>query len=155
MEIPCDMLLHPELLTNEQLVYIIQQRHLRVPEIEGMARDDLLELFHRFCVPYGQRKYKDSGRGKVLNKTRRMSPERIPKLNTIDVSQNRKFHSNHDRVKPPPDLLSGHMKRIRLDKVSEKNNGVNGTKRKMSIDAVTPAISSPPLKKGRKPITWP
>lgn len=102
-----------------------------------MARDDLLEMFHRFCVPYGQRKYKDSGRGKVLNKTRRMSPERVIKLNTINSSQNRKSQSNHNRVKPPPDLLSGHMKRIKLDKVPEKIKIVNGTKRKMSIDAVS------------------
>lgn len=102
-----------------------------------MARDDLLEMFHRFCVPYGQRKYKDSGRGKVLNKARRMSPERVPKLNTIDTTHSRKSQSNHDRVKPPPDLLSGHMKRIKLDRVPEKIRIVNGTKRRMSIDAVS------------------
>lgn len=105
-----------------------------------MARDDLLELFHRFCVPYGQRKNRDSGRGKELNKSRRMSPEHIIKLNTIDISQNRKFQSNHGRVKPPPDLLSGHMKRIKLDKEPEKIRLVNGTKRKMSIDAVSTSI---------------
>lgn len=69
-----------------------------------------------------------------------MSAECIPKLNTLDISQNRKFQSNHDRVKPPPDLLSGHMKRIRLDKEPDTNKLMNGTKRKMSIDAVSICI---------------
>lgn len=108
--------------------------------MERMARDDLLELFHRFCVPYGQRKCRDNGRGKVLNKARRMSPERVPKLNTRDISQSRKFQCNYDRVKPPPDLLSGHMKRIKLDKAPEKIKVVNVTKRKMSIDTVSTSI---------------
>lgn len=69
-----------------------------------------------------------------------MSPEHVPKLNTLNISQNRKSQSNHDRIKPPPDLLSGHMKRIKLDKVPEKNKIVNGTKRKMSVDEVSTCI---------------
>ncbi|XP_028042209.1 ashwin-like isoform X2 [Bombyx mandarina] len=62
MAVPHEMLLHPELLSNEQLTHIIEQRHLRIDGIEKMPRDDLLDLFHQYCVPYGQRKYRDSGR---------------------------------------------------------------------------------------------
>lgn len=126
------------LLHNLSYLHLFQ-RHLRVPEIAVMARDDLLELFHRFCVPYGQRKYRDSGRGKLLNKTRHMSPEGASKLNKMDTCQSRKSHSNHNRI-TPPDLLSGHMKRIKLD-LPEKIKDTNSFKRKMSIDAVSTCYS--------------
>ncbi|XP_049872828.1 ashwin-like [Pectinophora gossypiella] len=158
MNVPCDLLLHPELLTNEQLKDIIQQRHLKIPYIEQMQRDDLLDLFHQFCVPYGQRRYRDSGRGKILNKTRQMSPERPPKFNTINTIESRKLSRtwSSDRIKPPPDLLSGHMKRIKLENKSPTvNKDVNNIKRKMSVDGDTLINESPPPKKDKKPITWP
>ncbi|CAK1585143.1 unnamed protein product [Parnassius mnemosyne] len=153
--VPCDMLLHPELLTNQQLMSIIQERHLRVPNMETIARDELLELFHHYCVPYGQRKYRDSGRGKMLNKARHVSPEHTSRLNLLNDNQNRKLsHALNDRLKPPPDLLSGHMKRIKLENKVAITNDVNNHKRKMSIDS-SPVSDAPPYKKERKPITWP
>lgn len=152
------MLLYPELLSNDQLIFIIKevsktinycfiaflifgvnlshclQRHLRVENIERMSRCELIELFRNYCVPYGQRKYRDSGRGKVLNKTRHCSPEPVPKLNVFSNDQcNKNSRSNCDRIKPPPDILSGHMKRIKLDSLVGDLN----SKRKMSIDSVS------------------
>ncbi|CAH0399677.1 unnamed protein product [Chilo suppressalis] len=155
MSVPCDMLLHPELLSNDQLINIIQQRHLHIPNVERMQRDELLELFHNFCVPYGQRKYKDTGRGKLLNQTRNMCSEPPVKLNVFNDSQSRKipYPERCDRLKPPPDLLSGHLKRIKLD--IRPVSDVNNSKRKMSIDSATPATDSPPPKKEKKAITWP
>lgn len=155
------MLLYPELLSNDQLISIIQevckiknrlvlllfisseipnlyhclQRHLRIENIERMSRCDLIELFRNYCLPYGQRKYRDSGRGKVLNKTRNCCPEPVPKLNVFSNNQcNKVSRSNCDRIKPPPDILSGHMKRIKLDNLV---CDVNNSKRKMSIDSVS------------------
>lgn len=99
--------------------------------LNNMPRDELLEIFHHFCVPYGQRKYRDTGRGKVLNKSRPMSPQRNQ---TITIHNNRKSApaDYFERVKPPPDLLAGHMKRIKLEnKINEYH-----LKRKMSIDSV-------------------
>ncbi|KOB68291.1 Ashwin [Operophtera brumata] len=153
MAIPCEMLLYPELLSNNQLISIIQERHLRVENIERMSRCDLIELFRNYCLPYGQRKYRDSGRGKVLNKTRHCCPEPAAKLNVFSNNQCSKVsRSNCDRIKPPPDILSGHMKRIKLDHfVSDVNN----SKRKMSIDSDTEVKEGPALKKEKKPITWP
>ncbi|XP_034829033.1 ashwin-like [Maniola hyperantus] len=161
MAIPCEMLLHPELLTNEQLMQIIQERHLRIQNLHRMARDELLDLFHQFCVPYGQRKYRDSGRGKVLNKVRPSSPEPVVKLNTFNYNSvsKKSLHSPCERLKPPPDLLSCHMKRIKLDNQAQNNKypsfSINVNKRKMSVDAVSPVMDSPPPKKDRKLITWP
>lgn len=111
--------------------------------LHRMARDELLELFHQFCVPYGQRKYRDSGRGKLLNKVRRTSPEPVVTLNTFNNNyvSKKSLHSTCDRLKPPPDLLSCHMKRIKLENKAHnhKSQGVdtNVNKRKMSVDDVS------------------
>lgn len=104
-----------------------------------MARDQLLELFHHYCVPYGQRKYRDSGRGKVLNRSRHLSPETGPKLNTMYSNERKSSHSSKDRIKPPPDLLSGHMKRIKIENKTFTTFAFkeNNCKRKMSIDSVS------------------
>nr|AGC92725.1 ashwin-like protein [Heliconius erato] len=160
MAVPFEMLLHPELLSNEQLIQILQERHLRVENLQRMRRDELLDLFHQFCVPYGQRRYRDSGRGKVLNKTRNISPELVTTYNTFDnksmIKINRKtLHSDSDRLKPPPDTLSGQMKRIKLENNLTSTDNISKNKRRMSVDAVTTDLGCTPIKKERKPITWP
>ncbi|CAB3254315.1 unnamed protein product [Arctia plantaginis] len=158
MSISFEMLLHPELLTNEQLIYVIQERHLRIPNIERMERDEILQIFHHYCVPYGQRKYRDSGRGRLLNRARPTSPESPSKLHTMVSQCNKNTNPHCNRLKPPPDLLSGHMKRIKLENTTTPTNtrrNINEIKRKMSIDSMPPATDSPPPKKERKPITWP
>lgn len=100
-----------------------------------MDRCDLIELFKNYCVPYGQRKYRDSGRGKVLNKTRR-SPDPPPKLNILNHNRGRKMSiDGSERLKPPPDLLSGHMKRIKLENPIHSEDTY--CKRKMSVDSVS------------------
>lgn len=106
--------------------------------MESMPRDELLEVFHNYCVPYGQRKQKDSGRGKMLNKTRQISPEPSPKLNVFNDIQNRKqSHSFTERLKPAPDLLSGHVKRIKIENNVKIANDINICKRKVTIDSVS------------------
>lgn len=155
MSVPCEMLLHPELLSNEQLTYIIQERHLRIPNLENMRRDELLDVFHNYCVPYGQRKYRDSGRGRMLNKTRPMSPETPTKLDVMLQEYKKSTNPGCTRLKPPPDLLSGHMKRIKIESSETPIKIQNYSKRKMSVDNISPVTDCPPPKKERKPITWP
>lgn len=110
--------------------------------LQRMKRDELLDLFHQFCVPYGQRRYRDSGRGKVLNKIRNISPDSVTTLNTFDnkstIKINRKkIYSDSERLKPPPDILSGQMKRIKLDNNITSTDNMSRNKRKMSVDAVS------------------
>ncbi|CAG9787937.1 unnamed protein product [Diatraea saccharalis] len=137
MSVPCDMLLHPELLSNSQLIALIKERRLHIPDVERMHRDELLQVFHSYCVPYGQRKYRDTGRGKILNQARNVSSEPAVKLNVFNDSHHRKIShmDNCERLKPPPDLLSGHLKRIKLD--IKPVSDVISSKRKMSIDSVS------------------
>ncbi|XP_013191662.1 ashwin [Amyelois transitella] len=158
MAVPCEMLLHPELLSNEQLILIIQERHLRMPDMERLPRDELLEIFHHYCVPYGQRKYRDSGRGRILNKTRQTSPDPKTKLNSQINSQSRKLMHPwpSERLKPPPEVMSGHCKMIKLEaKFSSTTINNDSSKRKSSIESAFPRNESPPTKKVRNPITWP
>lgn len=104
--------------------------------MDTMSRDDLLDLFHHYCVPYGQRKHRDSGRGKVLNR-RHVSPEPAATVCLASDNQNKNLsHELSKRLKPPPDLLSGHMKRIKLEN-KKINNDFDTLKRKMSVDAVS------------------
>ncbi|KAG6447885.1 hypothetical protein O3G_MSEX005236 [Manduca sexta] len=123
-----------------------------------MQRDELLDLFHNYCVPYGQRKYRDSGRGKILNKARPMSPEPAKNIILMNNNQHKKMaRMNTDRLKPCPEVLAGHGKRIKLEhKVSfpDPIDIDNNNKRKICLES-TPATDSPPPKKERKPITWP
>lgn len=116
--------------------------------LHRMARDELLELFHQFCVPYGQRKYRDSGRGKLLNKVRHTSPEPVVTLNIFsnNYGSKKSLRSTCDRLKPPPDLLSCHMKRIKLENKTQSNKSqnveINVHKRRMSVDDVSSSIHS-------------
>ncbi|XP_075975214.1 ashwin-like [Anticarsia gemmatalis] len=158
MSVPFEMLLHPELLTNEQLIFIIQERYLRIPNIGGMKRDELLDVFHNYCVPYGQRKYRDSGRGRILNKARPVSPEPAKKLHTASEQFRKNTNPNCERLKPPPDMYSGLTKRVKIETTVTPvkiENCFSHIKRKMALDTTTPATDSPPPKKERKPITWP
>ncbi|XP_045449775.1 ashwin-like [Melitaea cinxia] len=155
MALPYDMLLHPELLSNDQLMQIILERHLRIENLQKKSRYDLLDLFHQYCVPYGQRKYRDSGRGKILNEFRMSnanSPTDLDIINNNYINR-KKTYSNCERLKPSSDVLSGQMKRIKLDGNSTTGNSVTN-KRKMSVDTVNTS-ECPPTKKERKPITWP
>ncbi|KAH9631846.1 hypothetical protein HF086_000670 [Spodoptera exigua] len=159
MSVPFDMLLHPELLSNEQLIRVIQERHLRVPNMGDLRRDELLDIFHNYCLPHGQRKYRDSGRGKLLNKSREISPEPIKKLNVMNNQESKLYKGNPscDRLKPPPDCHSSHTKRIKIETtISPITNAgfLNSSKRKICSDCTTPT-DSPPPKKERKPITYP
>ncbi|XP_059052981.1 uncharacterized protein LOC131847418 [Achroia grisella] len=157
MSVPCDMLLHPELLTNDQLIHIIHERHLHFTNMDSIPRHELLEIFHSYCVPFGQRKPRDTGRGR-MNRNRQTSPE--PKsvlINVNNVNCNRKqLHPwPTERLKPAPDQLCGRVKLVRLDIKSEfVNNVVDMSKRKLCIDSTT-SIDGPPAKRERKPITWP
>lgn len=112
--------------------------------MENMPRYELLELFHNFCVPYGQRKYRDSGRGKILNKNRQLSPEPKPKLNTttttVNNNQSRKLSYPwiNERLKPPPDMFAGHPKIIKLDgDANLTRNSMDNCKRKVCIICTT------------------
>lgn len=175
MSVPFDMLLHPELLSNEQLIGIIQeviiallllyqnlnqnkkrglifviifhfQRHLRIPNMCLMQRDELLDIFHHYCVPYGQRKYRDSGRGKILNKTRQPSPDTTKKIN-MAVNQEIKrsiSNPNCERLRPPQESLSSQIKRIKIETtiapIIDTTNFSNLSKRKICIDSVSTAL---------------
>lgn len=102
-----------------------------------MTRDSLLEVFHSYCVPYAQRRCKDNGRGNIrnINKMRSVNAQEtlITHVDIVDSVQNRVIRLNTEGLKPPPDLLSGHMKRIKLtteiDKRSSFNCDVNIIKR--------------------------
>lgn len=115
------------------------QRHLCV-NLEEMDRDHLLELFHHYCVPLSQRRYRDSGRGRILNKNRNLPADSTPDwVKSENLNKAVKHHS--ERIKPPPDLLSGHIKRIKISVEVEATPMTQDShethKRKYSMDTVS------------------
>lgn len=125
------------------IVDIYFQRHLRIPNMGNMRRDELLDIFHHYCVPYGQRKYRDTGRGKLLNKTRQSGPEPAKKLNIMNNQEikHSKGNPNCDTLRPPlEDFLSSNVKRIKIETtISPITNTdfFNMNKRKIAIDSVS------------------
>ncbi|KAG7298851.1 hypothetical protein JYU34_017304 [Plutella xylostella] len=161
MSVPCDILLHPYLLSNQQLISSLQERHLCV-NLEEMDRDHLLELFHHYCVPLSQRRYRDSGRGRILNKNRNLPADSTPDwVKSENLNKAVKHHS--ERIKPPPDLLSGHIKRIKISVEVEATPMTQDShethKRKYSMDTSDTSANNveTPAKRQRKhqAITWP
>lgn len=105
-----------------------------------MDRDHLLELFHHYCVPLSQRRYRDSGRGRILNKNRNLPADSTPDwVKSENLNKAVKHHS--ERIKPPPDLLSGHIKRIKISVEVEATPMTQDShethKRKYSMDTVS------------------
>ncbi|XP_049845713.1 uncharacterized protein LOC126298428 [Schistocerca gregaria] len=128
------ILLHPELLDEDELYRILKDRGVRMDY--GISKRKLLDVFHRLCVPLPQRQYKLSRRGKELTKMREKQEQEKAKQSTsvtnnspsssslslssssstMPYSNRQKQHSDHtgkDRLKPPPDLTQS--KKIKLN----------------------------------------
>uniref|UniRef100_A0A1B0DB79 Uncharacterized protein n=1 Tax=Phlebotomus papatasi TaxID=29031 RepID=A0A1B0DB79_PHLPP len=54
-------LLHPNLLTNEQIVAILKERHLDISNIAGTSREELVRLYKSFIMPQPCRRAKERG----------------------------------------------------------------------------------------------
>lgn len=140
------MLLHPELLDEDELYRILKDRGVRMDY--GISKRKLVDVFHRLCVPLPQRQYKLSRRGKELTKMREKQEREKAKQSgsvsnntpsssssalsssTISHTDRQKRHSDHigkDRLKPPPDLSQS--KKIKLNtstSVSGSSKASNG-----------------------------
>uniref|UniRef100_A0A8C9Y663 Ashwin n=1 Tax=Sander lucioperca TaxID=283035 RepID=A0A8C9Y663_SANLU len=82
-----DLLLHPELLSQEFLFYL-NQKHVSTRDCE--SRDQLTELYLRHVIPRPQRTLPDSRWGKRMEKTRaRQTP-----------AGHRSVSNDHNRKRP-------------------------------------------------------
>ncbi|KAG8234594.1 hypothetical protein J437_LFUL017097 [Ladona fulva] len=64
-------LLHPELLSQSELLDILASRCVRQEMLSGLDKNQLVDLFRRIVMPLPQRIYQNKRRGKMLNELRR------------------------------------------------------------------------------------
>lgn len=63
-------LIHPELLSRNELHEILLSRCVQKQHLEGLEKVQLVDLFQRIVMPLPQRIYNDKRRGKMLNQIR-------------------------------------------------------------------------------------
>lgn len=147
----CDMLLHPELLSNEQLITIIIERYLKIPSLETMPREALLEVFNNYCIPFAQRR-RVTNRNKINSK---IGDNTLVKFDILHRHEKALEMTKVDLDKSQ-DTLTGHMKRIKFSSESDNEMLCDMSPLKRSgTDVNFIEMDSPPVKRERKLITWP
>uniref|UniRef100_A0A1L8DBE4 Protein aael aael007744 aedes aegypti n=1 Tax=Nyssomyia neivai TaxID=330878 RepID=A0A1L8DBE4_9DIPT len=131
-------LLHPNLLTNEQIMALLKERQLDIPNIATMGREELVRLYKNFLLPQPCRRPRnksnpENGDTECPDK---VNGELKRKHNRITITEEVKPKDTHYKVK-------------RSNSKTEADSTLEMTpKRKCSPE------KSPPHTK-RKKITWP
>ncbi|XP_034549774.1 ashwin [Notolabrus celidotus] len=174
-----DLLLHPELLSQEFMQLVLREKHVSTRDCE--SRDHLTELYLRHVIPLPQRTLPNSRWGRRMEKTR---ARQTPASHSNDHNRKRPLivfdgsssNSGPLKVKKPEgtSLSSGITDRLKPPPASNLSNPI----RKLSGNASSPSsssssqsstdtvslkreahnsggIKSPDLKKKIQHVTWP
>ncbi|XP_065081544.1 uncharacterized protein LOC135704054 [Ochlerotatus camptorhynchus] len=161
-------ILHPHILSKQQLLDIFRQRHIMIPRLEESTRDELINLYMKYLLPQPRR-------GSSSSTTEQNSSHLQQDVEMTDDSPksvtSRKSGSNvRNRIvysESPVDNVSHGMKRIKLiSSISSSSIGsANASsptpviiKRALEIspsksNCSGSTMSSAPSK--RQKITWP
>uniref|UniRef100_A0A6B2EI88 Uncharacterized protein n=1 Tax=Phlebotomus kandelakii TaxID=1109342 RepID=A0A6B2EI88_9DIPT len=134
-------LLHPNLLTNEQIVEILKERQLDIPNITGVGREELMRLYMNFIMPQPCRRTRDRSRletGSATPEKEISNGELKRKHNRITFTEDRESKETQYKVKLPY-------------KPQESDTRTTTPKRRTSSENSPP--QNPHSK--RKKITWP
>uniref|UniRef100_UPI0037E78149 ashwin n=1 Tax=Semicossyphus pulcher TaxID=241346 RepID=UPI0037E78149 len=172
-----DLLLHPELLSQEFMRIILSEKHVSNRHCE--SRDQLTELYLRHVIPLPQRTLPNSRWGKRMEKTR---PRQTPAGHSNDHIRKRPLivfdgsssHSGQLKVKKPEgaSVSSGISDRLKPPPAANLSNPIRKlsgitTSSSSSIhrspDAASlkreannsGAMKSPDMKKKIQHVTWP
>ncbi|XP_065091686.1 uncharacterized protein LOC135712670 [Ochlerotatus camptorhynchus] len=160
-------ILHPHILSKQQLLDIFRQRHIMIPRLEESTRDELITLYMKYLLPQPRR-------GASSSTSEQNSSHLQQDVEMIDASPksvtSRKSSSNvRNRIvysESPVDNVSHGMKRIKL--ISNISNSISSAnpssptpviiKRALEIspsksNCSGSTMSSAPSK--RQKITWP
>ncbi|XP_031150240.1 ashwin isoform X1 [Sander lucioperca] len=175
-----DLLLHPELLSQEFMQLILSGKHVSTRDCE--SRDQLTELYLRHVIPRPQRTLPDSRWGKRMEKTRaRQTPAGHRSVSSSN-DHNRKrplivfdgstSHSGPlkvkkpevttvsagitDRLKPPPAAsLSNPIRRLSGNTSSSSIHCSTDTANLKREANSSDEMKSPEVKKKIQHVTWP
>ncbi|XP_044222202.1 ashwin [Thunnus albacares] len=177
-----DLLLHPELLSQEFIQLILSEK--KVSTRDCGSRDRLTELYLRHVIPLPQRTLPDSRWGQRMQKTRGRPTPASHRSDSSSNDHNRKRplivfdgSSSHsgplkvkkpeastgitDRLKPPPAAnLSNPIRKLSGNtssssssiQMSARSNDTANLKREANSSG---ALKSPEVKKKIQHVTWP
>ncbi|XP_046335581.2 ashwin-like [Haliotis rufescens] len=141
--------LYPELLTKDGLLYILEQRYIKIPDLQSLDKEELLQLYYKYILPLPQRRYRQNRRGRDLTKKqvlmakkRRITapdmeepPLKKQNMDGSDSSSSRFLTSfsdpskgGGDRLKPPPSCIDTSRKVIKLGSGSKSTTPASPTK---------------------------
>ncbi|KAM9851355.1 ashwin [Aulostomus maculatus] len=167
-----DLLLHPELLSQDYLKVILTER--KVSTRDCGSRDQLTELFVRHVIPLPQRTLPNNRWGKKMEKSH---GRRTPAGHQSDRNHSSSSHLGSiklkkpegtmmsagvtDRLKPPPGAnLSNPIRRLSSNtssspssiQTSARSSDTASLKREANSSGV---LKSPEVKKKIQHVTWP
>ncbi|XP_070693806.1 ashwin isoform X1 [Pempheris klunzingeri] len=175
-----DLLLHPELLSQDFMLLILSEKNVSTRECEG--RDQITELYLRHVIPLPQRTLPNSRWGKRMEKTRGRQTPAGPRPDSSTTDHNRKrplivfdgssSHSGPLKVKKPEgtSVSSGITDRLKPPPAANLTNPIrrlSGNTSASSIHRSTDtanlkreanssgAMKSPEMKKKIQHVTWP
>ncbi|GLV31455.1 hypothetical protein CBL_07217 [Carabus blaptoides fortunei] len=134
-----EQLLHPELLNENELRNVLNERFIRVDNMEHLSKDELLNLFYRIATPLQQRTRNDN---RKVNGEQITAPTFATKTNKL--------------LQKPTTENENCNKKIKLCN-NKLNNSVNHKvhlKRTYDNKSVTDN-DVPTSKKARQKICWP
>ncbi|XP_041806084.1 ashwin isoform X2 [Chelmon rostratus] len=161
-----DLLLHPELLSQEFMQLILNEKHVSTTDCE--SRDRLTELYLRHVIPLPQRTLPNSRWGRRMEKSRgRQTPagHRSDSSSYSGLLKVKKPEGTSlstgitDRLKPPPAAnLSNPIRRLSGNTSSSSSSihrsSDTDTNLKREANS-SDAMKSPEVKKKIQHVTWP
>ncbi|XP_058479009.1 ashwin isoform X1 [Solea solea] len=174
-----DLLLHPELLSQDFMQLILNQKTVTTGECR--SRDRLTELYLQHVIPLPQRSLPDSRWGRRVAKSRgSVTDHRSHRSHSSNNDHTRKrplivfdgaSHSGpikvkkpegttlsvviSDRLKPPPAAnASNPVRKLSGNSSSSASHRTDATNLKREADS-TGAVKSPDSKKKIQHVTWP
>ncbi|XP_074551032.1 ashwin [Halichoeres trimaculatus] len=177
-----DLLLHPELLSQEYMQLILRDKHVSTRSCEN--RDHLTELYLRHVIPLPQRSLPNSRWGRRMEKIRARQTPAGHRSNSNDHNRKRPLivfdgsSSNSgplkvkkpegtsassgitDRLKPPPVAnLSNPIRKLSgntsSSSASSSSSHHSADKANLKREAACDALKSPEAKKKIQHVTWP
>ncbi|EDS38820.1 conserved hypothetical protein [Culex quinquefasciatus] len=156
-------LLHPQLLSKQQLLDIFRQRHFTIPRLEESTRDELIQLYTKHLLPQPRRG--TPGSGSSADGPQDVEMKDCSPPSNGDAS--RKRNNVRQRIvygdSPAVDNVSHGMKKIRLISSSgtfatSHNSSSVVVKRSLEISPGKTATMSEAANNSsskRQKITWP
>ncbi|CAG0894780.1 unnamed protein product [Darwinula stevensoni] len=123
----------PELLSKEVLLQVLSARHI-CKTLNGLQKEELVELFHKYIVPLPRRVHRENRRGKLMLQAQSLQDSSIEEERTTrgangenDTSKVEcERQSGESRMKPCPLVTEGPSRRViklshaRIDNASQR-----------------------------------